>query len=204
MGMGLAVLLLSSISIRASMSQSTLRGIMNKDEMKDTEVEIIIRDFKKSDVDGGHADMMPDHDTVKRGMQKGLVKDELGSDGKPVFVGKTVDEGVTKGLTTKANFDMWYNDVDGVNKKVVQNLSMVLDTKKKELRYENHKMFPVDGLGWKDFENCSHGCDNHNYYFTIEMRKNITYHGGEVFRFKGDDDLWVFINKKLGRLGRHA
>merc|ERR1712087_323163 len=113
-----------------------------KDEMKDAEVEIIIRDFKRSDLTDGHPDMMPPRDEVERGVQKGLVKDELGADGKPVFVGKTVDEGVTKGLTTKANFDQWYNDVDGVNKKVVQTLKMTLDADKGELRYENHKMFP--------------------------------------------------------------
>ncbi|HET9933457.1 MAG TPA: fibro-slime domain-containing protein, partial [Polyangiaceae bacterium] len=38
---------------------------------------------------------------------------------------------------------------------------------------------------------------SHNFHFTLATKLDFRYVGGEVFRFRGDDDLWVFINKKL-------
>jgi fibro-slime domain-containing protein len=37
----------------------------------------------------------------------------------------------------------------------------------------------------------------HNYSFTFELHTVFTYQGGEVFNFRGDDDVFVFIDNKL-------
>lgn len=38
---------------------------------------------------------------------------------------------------------------------------------------------------------------DHNYSFTFELHTVFTYKGGETFNFRGDDDVFVFINKQL-------
>jgi fibro-slime domain-containing protein len=37
----------------------------------------------------------------------------------------------------------------------------------------------------------------HNYSFTVEIRTVFEYQGGEYFNFRGDDDVFVYINRKL-------
>lgn len=39
-------------------------------------------------------------------------------------------------------------------------------------------------------------CDKQNFGFTMEIHRKFTYKPGQVFSFRGDDDVWLFINNK--------
>ena len=60
--------------------------------------------------------------------------------------------------------------------------------------YDNNKFFPIDDRG---FGNSGMTSIDRNYHFTLETHLEFDYKGGEVFTFRGDDDLWLFINGKL-------
>ncbi|MDI3285844.1 fibro-slime domain-containing protein [Polyangium sp. 15x6] len=125
------------------------------------------------------------------GDDKGIVADELGADGKPVYAGNPT----TPTTTGKENFDQWYNDVAGVNIAIPVEIPLMA-MGGGTYTYNNSAFFPIDGQGFGDEFN------THNYHFTLELRTQFIYEGGEVFTFTGDDDLFTFINgKKVIDLG---
>ncbi|HWA76151.1 MAG TPA: fibro-slime domain-containing protein [Polyangiaceae bacterium] len=119
------------------------------------------------------------------GDDRGIVATDLGSDKKPVFAG-----GTHKTVTTAENFDQWYRDVPDVNKTVEFQLPFTTAASG-NLVYDNTSFFPLDGQGWGNEGN------RHNFHFTYELHMEFKYSGGEVFNFRGDDDVFVFVNNKL-------
>jgi fibro-slime domain-containing protein len=170
----------------------------------------VVRDFKGalpaaggSLQPGGH----PDFEVFEgRGKTLGIVAPELGADGKPVYVSKCEGGAAVSAMcpfgamtTTKTNFDQWYRSIDGVNIPFLIYLQLVpgltgIPT------FESGSFFPMDGGGWG---NNGIGKDKamkdvpRNFAFTTEVHTKFKYLGGEHFNFKGDDDVWVFINHKL-------
>ncbi len=60
-------------------------------------------------------------------------------------------------------------------------------------RYEDRNFFPLDRRGF-GIEPRGSG---HNYSFTMELHTTFTYKPGQTFSFRGDDDVWAFVDGKL-------
>ena len=123
------------------------------------------------------------------GSEAGIVETRLGADGKPVYDASRRHATVT----SQTSFGQWYRDLPGVNEG--EDLALVLDNTltpdPRVYSFDDQSFFPLDGrlLGNEGRA--------HNFHFTLELHSRFTYQVGQFFRFRGDDDLWVFIDDQL-------
>jgi len=140
-----------------------------------------VRDFRNT-----HPDF--ERSTGGSGVEPGIIENVLDPNDKPIYAGRPT----TPSTSGKGRFDEWYRDTPGVNMTTTIRIPLTPSpSKANTLAFSDPSFFPIDD---KLFGNEGLG---HNFHFTLELVAKFRYEGGETLRFTGDDDLWVFINRRL-------
>lgn len=176
------------------------------DEECEAVLELTVRDFQPTH---------PDFESYQglNDIGCGMVAPQLGTDTKPVFVsGIGTQKRITSGdwatlafascadwngwtptdvITSQQTFDQWYRDTPDVNQTFTVPVTLE-DDGSGVLVYDSAAFFPVDGMGFGNTPG-----EEHNFHFTTEGHVRFGYIAGQKFTFRGDDDLWIYVNGKL-------
>ena len=152
-------------------------GACDAPQPRPPKLKTTVRDF---------LDTHPDFEGDFGSVNYGAVEEMLGPDDKPV----RTPQGTS--ITSDESFYSWYRDVEGINLATEKDLQLVESTAGNALfEYRDNSFFPIDD------ELFGNQGRIHNYHFTLEAVTEFRYVGGEIFTFIGDDDIWVFINRRL-------
>jgi len=99
----------------------------------------------------------------------------------------------TYSIKDGSSFSQWYTTVANVNMEIPGELMLTETTPGSGVSvYDSMAFFPIDGKGFGNTPG-----QTHNYSFTTEIHVKFTYQAKQKFTFRGDDDLWIFVNNKL-------
>ena len=165
----------------------------------DGNLPVVYRDFSQA-----HPDF--EMDFRGDGVRHQLIEPTLGPDGKPVFkssVGCPAKQNtamecenynVTQPVITSADsYSQWYRDTPGINIAFEKVLELT-DTGRGLYKYSSAEFFPIgndQGFG------ITPPGQGHNFLFTTEVHVTFEYVAQQKFTFRGDDDMWIFVNRRL-------
>lgn len=136
-----------------------------------------------------------------RELIRGIVQDELDSEGKPVFLSynsRNPDkEYVETYSITKESYDMWYRDYLGLNRTIYgKEIPFSYDSNDHVSIFSEYEFFPIDNEGFGNNFEIDSG--RHNWGFTTEISVYYLHgFGGETIEICGDDTFWVFLDGEL-------
>jgi len=145
-----------------------------------------VRDFVPGPLVPGFSN--PDFEGGNGGLTTGLVSSTLAGSAPTA-----ISFGAPGYITSPASFAEWY----GPAAPSASHSITLSETSPGSgiFSYSNGAFFPIDGMLLGNY-----GWSGHNFHFTYQIHATFGYApgAGQVFRFAGDDDVWLFFDKKLG------
>jgi fibro-slime domain-containing protein len=174
------------------------------------ELQFVVRDFKLYDANDPTTN--PDFENVPQDNagewpDLEIVTATIGPDSLPVYKNPG---GTTLTTHGQASFDQWFRTVDGTNYPVIIPVTLSTDARGQYI-YDSSQAGPLnaDGMFFPIDDGTTYATPfgnqtsadargrSHNFSFTLEIHTLFTYEGGEHFYFRGDDDVFVYINGQL-------